>query len=483
MRTQRCSDETVRVRVSRYRRRTATCARPSVGPSAGVGVRLWIGLLLGILACAEEPTQPSFPFANLVLISIDTLRADHLGVYGYPRRTSPTLDRLAREGIVFEQAISQATWTLPSHAALFTSRYPSELGLGRWPSPGRVPEEAETLAEVLRREGLATWGFTEWAWLSKRYGLHQGFASYDDRGGLFRNIVPRAVGRLPELRDSRFFLFLHTYDAHWYQPEAPSRKALVRPYDGPLRESARLREALQTRRPEWVGKLTAADMRYVVDLYDASIRDVDRHIERLVSRLEALGMWDDTLLVVTSDHGEEFLDHGSTGHGYAPWDEQVLVPLIIRLPGGRLGGQRVAEQVRTIDVMPTLLSLLDVPTDAKMRGTSLVPLMTGSRERSGGEFRPAFTDRGHRGRVSLRTPEWKLVYDTRTEAWSAYDLRADPGERHDRFAEDPAEVRPLRAALEKWLSEFTPATSEARAPPDAEELERLRALGYVEDAS
>ncbi len=451
-------------------------------PTLGVACA---GLLFLITACAEKPQPLSFPFANLILISIDTLRADHLGAYGYERPTSPTLDRLAREGIVFEQAISQATWTLPSHAALMTSRYPSELGLSRWPSPGRVPEEVDTLAEILQAAGLTTWGFTEWAWLSRRYGLAQGFELYDDRGGLLRNILPRVSGRLPELRDARFFLFLHTYDAHWYQPEAASYRTLVRPYDGPLRPSEELRKNLQRRDENWMGRLTAADMSYIVDLYDASIRDVDRHIARLLERLEALGLWDDTLLVISSDHGEEFLDHGSTGHGYAPWDEQVHVPLIMRLPRGRLGGLRVAQQVRTIDVMPTLLELLDIPGTAAMRGASLVPLMTASA--SGEDTRQAFTDRGHRGLVSLRTPEWKLIHDTGSGAWSAYQLREDPGETRDRYSEDLPELQPLRAALENWLSELSEASElETRivqpVPPlSVEEREQLRSLGYLEE--
>ena len=444
-------------------------------------------LLLGALACTgSEPTASlRFPFANLVVISIDTLRADHLGAYGYERPTSPTLDRLAQEGIVFERAIAQATWTLPSHAALFTSRYPSELGLSRWPSPGRVPERVETLAEILQATGFTTWGFTEWAWLSKRYGLHQGFELYDDRGGLFRNIIPRALARLGELRDARFFLFLHTYDAHWYQPEAASRRALVRPYDGPLQASAPLRESLQTRKPQWVKKLTPNDLRFVVDLYDASIRDVDRYVGRLVARLDAEGLWDDTILVITSDHGEEFLDHGSTGHGYAPWDEQVHIPLIIRLPGGELGGRRVAEQVRAIDLMPTLLELLEVESGAPMRGQSMVPLMTGQNPDAVG--RPAFTDRGHSGRVSLRTPEWKIIYDTRADSWKAYDLRADPAETRDRLGADEVagaaerdEMRALQRQLADWLSGLAAEFEQSAPPPlDDAERERLRALGYI----
>ena len=192
----------------------------------------------------------------------------------------------------------------------------------------------------------------------------------------------------------------------------------------------------------------------------------------------AAGLRAAAVLIITSDHGEEFLDHGNTGHGYAPWDEQVHVPLIIRLPGGHLGGLRVAEQVRTIDVMPTVLELLDIPNDATMRGESLVPFMATSP--TAGEARMAFTDRGHRGRVSVRTSEWKIIYDTRADAWSAYHLQEDPGETRDRFPEDLAEVQSLRAALETWLGELEPAmTSPAPPTPSDEELEQLRTLGYL----
>jgi len=419
-----------------------------------------------------------FPNAKVILVSIDTLRADHVGSYGYDRPTSPFLDRIAAEGVVFENAIAQSSWTLPSHAALFTSRYPSELGLGGWPEPGALADEFVTLAEVLQSNGFATCAFTGSGWVAPRYGLQQGYGLYDQRGGGLRATMPQLVEQLPKFAGERFFLFLHTYDVHRYEPPQALLSQFLRPYAGPLRASAALREVVQRGdNAEWVAGLTPKDVDYLVDVYDASIRLVDTYLENLVGRLVELGVWDDVLLIVTSDHGEEFLEHGRTGHGYRPFDEQIRVPLILRLPGGRAGGLRIAEQVRLIDVMPTVLDLLGIrETPPSMRGESLVPMMFGTPV-----SREAFTDSGHEPLVSLRTAGWKLIYNTRSHHAAFYDLVADPAERSDRSDERSSDRDRAVRSVTDWLSQIRTGKTAPRAEAGSEtEKEQLRSLGYVE---
>lgn len=434
-------------------------------------------LMLFAMACDRPATR--FPEANLILISIDTLRADHLGTYGYARPTSPFIDRLASESIVFERAIAQSTWTMPSHASLFTSRYPSEMGLGYFPDPGRIPDRFPMLAQVLRRSGFRTRAVTDGGFVRKRWGFGRGFESYREHGDHFRKNMQPALDQLAKLANERFFFFLHTYDVHAYERDTPFAEKFLRPYTGPLRAEQRLVENIQQGfNEEWVAKLEPADLDYLIDLYDAEIRYVDAELERLAAVLKRLGVWERSVLVITSDHGEEFLEHGRTGHGFTQFDEQVHVPLIVRLPGAAHAGTRITSQVRLIDVMPTVLDLLGVDAAPEgMRGESLVPLLADD-----DAARPAYTDPGHRGEVSVRTPEWKVIYRHGMSNWSAFDLSADPGEQDPILGNDlPPEPQRLLEELQTWRATMAADATRSDATPLTEaETEELRALGYVE---
>ncbi len=432
--------------------------------------------LCAAAGCSKESGSLVFPDANLLLVSLDTLRADHLSCYGYDRPTSPFLDAIADEGILFETVIVQSTWTTPSHAALFTSRYPTELGLRTWPDPGRIPDEFPTMAEILADAGFANHAFTESGWIAGSLGFSRGFLRYDDRGGRFRSILPRARTAMSLFGDERFFVFLHTYDVHEYDPVFGALEPFLRPYDGRLSQGGTLAHDVQTwKNDEWREALRPADLDYLVDLYDGAIREVDDALRDFVGRLDADGRLDETILVVTADHGEEFMEHGRTGHGYSAYDEQILVPLIVRLPGGRLGGTRIREPVRSIDILPTLLELLDVESDAEMRGRSLVPRLAG-----GEAPQRAFVDRGHVPKVAIRTDRYKVILDTKRDRFEAYDLERDPGESIDLLRVSPAAVpEDLRAALIEWLDGLeSPEGRTETAPLTEEQRERIRQLGY-----
>ncbi|HKX45255.1 MAG TPA: sulfatase, partial [Planctomycetota bacterium] len=320
------------------------------GRAASTACVVLAGLAALWLGCSEQTTPPR----AIVVISLDTLRADHLGCYGYARPTSPNIDALAAEGVLFERAISQASSTLPAHRALFQSREASLAG-------GAEP----TLAELLGRAGFRTVAFTGGGNVSAAFGFGRGFERYveDPRG--FAHAFDAVELWLREHAGERFFLFLHSYDVHApYDPPPPFDSVFYPDYAGPLtgRETRALLRSLAPRGEHASSaparRLDEEDERKLVALYDGGILYADQFVGRLVLLLRELGIDDETALVLLSDHGEEFWEHGSVLHSHSLYQELVHVPLIFSLPGGRAAGARVAETVRLIDVAPTLLELL-----------------------------------------------------------------------------------------------------------------------------
>jgi arylsulfatase A-like enzyme len=407
---------------------------------------------------------------NVVLVSIDTLRADRLGCYGAERDLTPNLDALATEGAVFERAYAASPWTLPSHASLFASEWPHATGVGTYDEPGHLVPEVVTLAEVLSEAGLSTMGFTGGGYLSEAFGLGRGFDFFG--GQLERSSmaeIVRRAGSWLETRDEDrpFFLFLHTWEAHQYEPPDTFRERWVRPYRGPLTRVDSMPLFLQQNRWQTRGEpLSDADLRYASDLYDACIASVDHEIGRLFERLRALGLLERTLVVVTSDHGEEFLEHGNTGHGYTLYEENVRVPLL--LSHASLTGRRVARPVSLVDLAPTIAALLGIETPSAWRGEGLLE------EDSEGAV--CFLGAAHRPLVGAVDGEGKVVVATeRARSFEAYRLDTDPAE------ERPAAPGPEhRALLEELLGEYlVGARRGRRIDAPAGLAEELDALGYA----
>ncbi len=294
---------------------------------------------------------------NLILVSIDTLRADHLGSYGYGRETSPNLDRLARRSVVFRQAVAQAPTTLPSHAVLFTSRYWSGNPLpGEFPP---VPEEWLTLAELLKVRGFATWGFVDGGYMGRRFGFSQGFDSFDDRPLHIAGILHNVERWLDTHEADRFFLLVHCYDVHSpYQPPPPFNVMFDGDYRGNFVPTAKNLEDIVQRRQT----LTPEDLQHVVALYDGGIRYTDEQLGRFFDSLERRGLLGSSLLVVLSDHGEEFLEHGSMLHWQMHFSPNLHVPLIIAAPG--LAPRSIEGPIELADFVPTVLELLGLPQHA-----------------------------------------------------------------------------------------------------------------------
>ena len=441
---------------------------------------------LAVLAggCRRAQERP-----NLVLVTVDTLRADHTTPYGYGRDTTPVLARLAREGVVVDQAYAPMATTGPSHASMFTSRYPLSLGYLR--NGQRLDEGLTTLAERLHAAGYRTSAAVSSFVLDKRLGFAQGFGTYDSRFEKQRATatmerwegltVPAGFDRRADEttdialawlarrgKDRPFFLWVHYFDPH--QPYSPPT-----PWDGRFAPAA--------------GK-GPADM---VALYDGEIAFTDHGLGRLVDAIEAEGLSARTLVAVTADHGEGLMQHGHMGHGLHLYEEAVRVPLVFRWPGSLPAGARLPGPVEHVDLVPTVLDLLGVPRGQdELQGQSLAPALRGGTGTAGHDTRRAvflqrrlydagvvsgFAVKGEK--FAVRAGQWKYIEAPEEETRELYDLGADPGETKDLFAADAAVADRLARGLAAWRGRFD-RRARARDDSSTEMQEALRALGYVQ---
>ena len=470
--------------------------------SRGVSSRVaaWISGLLAFsliapsLACSPAPRQRTLQGA--VVILLDTLRADHVSAYGYERPTTPVIDRVAQEGVLFENVISNSSWTLPAVVGMLSGRYPT----------GEVFDQTLTLSLIarLRKAGFQTAAFTEGGFVSRFYGLDRGFETYDEEEGAVRLTVrgdlyhPTARGGiertfaaashwLRENSDRPFFLLVHTYEIH-----TPYRRSdYVKKMDpGNLGETYEISDVLAVQ--EGKIEITPTEVEYLTGLYDGGVSAADRHVGELLATLEELGLTDRTVVVVTSDHGEDLgnrFPRWAGDHGHTLYDELVRVPLILRNPKKSYPVKRVEGQVRLIDLMPTVFKLLEVDLPPSIDGASLVPLMEGTQ----GEDRIAFSRISPRHgkatlRQAIRDGNYKLISnapfaDPERPSEEFFDLEADPGETAN-LRKEPAEpynrlkdelARMRTTLMQKGLPNYEPK----EILPSAHK-ERLKSLGYVE---
>lgn len=432
-----------------------------------------VAMALLLAGCGAE-TAPRGRW-NVILFSIDTLRADHLGAYGYPRPTSPRLDELAAEGLLFERVSSQAPSTLLSHAAMLTGQIPQHHGASHI-RLRPLPESAVTLAEILAGAGYETASWNGGGQLDRAFGLAQGFGHYEEGPDPFSWAREKAEAWLAEREERRetrpFFLFLHTYEAH--HPYTPDEEDLALFADGyagrlPHQITIPMLEAInQGRAP-----LAPEDLAFIIAAYDAEIHAVDRGFGQLLDFLRQRDLLEKTLIVVTSDHGEEFSEHGQVGwHSHTLYEELLRVPLILRLPEARWAGRRPARRVRSIDIAPTVLDLLGLPAASSFDGRSLLPLAEGGEPEEAPAI--AFRDTAA-GEIfeALAFRRFKLAEGR------LFDLEDDPWERRDLAAADPATLAALRAELKRQVARRSGPAPAAPAHLGDEELERLRALGYA----
>jgi arylsulfatase A-like enzyme/Flp pilus assembly protein TadD len=420
---------------------------------------LFLAISTGCAPRETAPPAPS-PAKNLVIVTIDTLRADRVGAYGNTTVATPNLDRIAREGAMAVHASVHVPLTRPSHISLFTGLHPDEHGIRDNVSPP-LDRNVPLLAEILQQRGFQTSAFVSSIVLSRQSGLARGFAHYSDRFEIgaddarFLNtiqkpgdqIIEEATGWLAESRSERRFAWVHLYDPHdpYEPPEPYASRYADRPYDGEVAWS-----------DELLGRLDAA--------------------------LASAGLAGDTLLLVTSDHGEGLEEHDEAVHGFFVYETTLRVPFIARGPGIE-PGTRLDLVARSIDVLPTVLDLLGL-ADATpaVSGRSLKAALSGERMTDQPVFAESLTPLIHYGWSDLRTlrdGRWKYILAPRPEL---YDLERDPGERQNLADQEPARARALRAGLEERLRQEQTrvrdrASGPASVPPDL--LEKLGALGYV----
>lgn len=418
---------------------------------------------------AARPLARSTPGCNVIFISIDALQASHAPWHGYPRDTLPRLSEFARRSYRFTNVRSVASWTVPASMSWFTGVYPSEHRMtnkfavydARQQRIARLDELSPrlvTLAEQFRRAGYATGGFTGNAGVSGGFGFDIGFETFvfeANRFGGFDDSAPQALEWLRQIGERRYFLFLHGYDCHGQsEPGAKSEWRFVEAaYDGryrgrpheqeTLREEGLDRGALQLRAEDW---------RFWRAIYDEKIVRADARVARFLEDAERIGALENTLVVITSDHGTEFGEHGRIDHGFALYDEHIRVPLVIRLPKQSVG-RAIAESIGSIDLAPTILDLAGLLSEndrggmtIQLRGRSLVPTMNGEPPR-----RDVVSETDYRlytHKRSLVTPDgWKLIYTLESKSRELYDLNVDPRERRDLSASESDRADELERRL------------------------------------
>jgi arylsulfatase A-like enzyme len=459
---------------------------------AVLGAALATGALVWLAAAPRSAhwsrAELDCPGCNLLLISIDTLRADHLGLYGCARPTSPRLDALAGNAIVFERAYSTCYNTADSHMSMFTALYPSVHGVRNvWrkePVAHPLSPRLRTLAELLQAGGWATGAVTGGGNVGAIHGFDRGMDSYEVAGG--ETNVERALAFLDARRGALFFHTLRVHDP--YTPAPPWDTAFDPDYAGDIESDPASIARRQTdgsfravRAAYWglVDKNDPDDVTHLAALYDGEIREVDARVAELIEAVRAAAPR--TIIVFTADHGEQFKEHGGFLHG-ALYEELIHVPLVVWHPNLHAGG-RVQERVSLIDLAPTLLEMLGVPRIEQFQGRSLLPLLAGQEGP-----RPIFSEKGGAG-AALIVGDRKLIVTPRRRGGTQeelYDLDRDPGEHHNRARRKLAGSG-MRERLDAMRAENVARRRElvgdgdvAPARLDPRTVEQLRALGYLD---
>lgn len=402
---------------------------------------------------------------NVIFIVLDPLRADHLSSYGYSRSTTPAIDSLANRGYLFQKAISASSWTLPADMSLLTGVYPSThkvLNKFTVTAPGKqkttnlkdLSPDISTAAEIYKKNGYQTAGFTGSAAVNRQYGYNTGFDSYTDNREFagFDYVLPMALDWLKTHEKDKFFLFLQGYDTHgeYVGNNGYDYRYLDFKYNGKLNGSKDQEVELREQGlAEGKLFLTPDDARFLNDIYDEKLNRADKRISDFITAIKKMGLLENTVIVFTSGHGEELYDHGNIDHGHSLYNELIHVPLIISLPRST-GGVKIKNQVRSIDILPTLLSLTSIQVDSHLQqqfqGVSLVPLMAGKDIKL-----DAFSETDYRyatfKRAVIIAGGLKLITDLETKVNELYNINNDPKEKNNLAQKDSRNVERLKSLI------------------------------------
>jgi arylsulfatase len=434
---------------------------------------------------------------NVILITIDTLRADHLGCYGYQRGTSPSIDKFAKKSVVFTQCVTQATATAASHASIFTSLYPPAHGVIR--NSLSLSPDVPSLVGVFEKNNYRTGAFVSSIVMGSLRGLDQGFQMYDDilesrelnREDAYERpadlTTAAAVDWIQNGGKTKFFAWIHYIDPHGaYYPPKEYRELFIDDqwYQGGNELPAGSVQYARNAIPSYQILHEFRDPAYYVSQYDAEIRFVDEQIGKLLRNLEETGLLSNTIVVITSDHGETLADREYCfSHGIRTYDDQALIPLIMYFPD-MAEHKKISAQVRAIDIMPTVLEKLGIEFEATVHGQSLMPLM---REDNGYSIAPAliFSESGEKlydtdlgSQRSIRTIKWKFMRNSRDGSEELYNLEDDPLERTNLAASDPKTTAEMRKLFDMQVRSIQQAEILEREHSE-EERKKMEALGYL----
>lgn len=480
-----------------------------------LGLKILLAFLFFVVlyACSKSADKK-----NVIIISIDTLRADHASIYGYSRKTTPQIDSFAKKSIVFDRAYTQASHTLPSHTTLLTSVYPDTHGL--FTMPDTLSEKIETLTQILSRQGYETAAFLNAGWLHPKFGLDRGFETYNfytdtrieesnDGIKIGRNAEDTNKAVFEWLAESDkqrpFFLFAHYFDVHsdWkqlpYESPQPYGTKFCQDYRGNYKGGRN--GIFATKHLMKLNKknipLSNEDRKYIEALYDGGVAYTDNQIGILLKKLEDMNLLENSLVIIISDHGEEFREHGQFLHEQI-YEEQIHVLLIMKFPdkgiskGSNAGseeinalsrteavGRRIKTPVKLIDIMPTILDYLKIEKPAHVQGSSFFPVIKGEKLTTDS----AICSRNSEGtQYSIIDGFWKLLYKVPDKKTLLFNLENDPSETNDLSASEPERTAKLRNNLLKHITTYQNAGKNFRFGKielDDRIKDELKALGYV----
>lgn len=430
---------------------------------------------------------------NVILILLDSVRADHLSCYGYHRKTSSAIDQLAKEGILFRQAISQATWSLPAQCSIFTAKYVPAHGVDDIHK--KLSNSELTLAEILKIYGYKTAAFTGGFWVGSIFNLGQGFDVYDDKltFGKLRDTVPLAISWLEKNKGNRFFLLLQGFDGHspFNLPKSYEEMYTNPNYNG-IFKTLTIDHRIGDRLFGYTFfldydykkkvKITDRDIDYIIARYDASITYGDGYIGQFLKKIKEFGLEDNTIVILTSYHGTPLFEHGiilRRKHGSCA-EGVIHIPLIIRHPGLNKMNREIDNMVQQIDFMPTILDFLGIPINHQAQGSSLIPLIEG---KAGSGFNKYVYSTGHNEMV-IKTKTWKLIDvcpQTGREALELYNLQKDPAEQNNLIRKEQKVAKILKRKLDEWLERLKVNSEKLNLIPEYEIdkiKEEMKKAGY-----
>jgi arylsulfatase A-like enzyme len=456
----------------------------------------WLGFLM-LLAWGQvnmpiviKQLPPDSSHKNIIIVVVDCLRYDHISHNGYERKTTPFLDGIEKDSIVFDNAYSHCSWTKPSIAALFTSKLPlHHTALFKYDV---LPKSELVMAEILRNSGYATAFLNDGNFvISDKFQFQQGFDYYvDTEMNGAKGLTDIFIDKLPGWKESGpFFTYVHYMDAHTpYTPNSMSERFVDKSKEHIL-EVGRMRTPYVDMLAgyDWIPEYERG---HVVDVYDGQLSFVDKSISRIMRALDEQGIIDNTIVMITADHGEEFWDHGGSGHGQVLYQELIHVPLIIT--GGGVKARHIERRVRLIDMLPTLLALADIDSpDRKFAGINVLS----DEENAPNDDLPLFAISTLYGNMKycFIDGENKLIYGVRgskihkplsselePERFELYNLSDDPGETKNLYTPEQGDSEVLKTTLITFLNQSIKGKKSEELEPDEETKRRLKSLGYIQ---